>query len=49
VKIVNTDGSRSGPYLVASIPSPWVYTLSLVNGQEAQNGEEVEENDLETA
>jgi hypothetical protein len=49
VKVILSNGSREGPYLVASIPSPGVYTLSFANGQEAQNGDEIEENDLETA
>lgn len=49
MKIVNTNGTREGPYLVASIPSPGVYTLSFADGQVAQDGEEIEENDLEAA
>jgi len=49
VKVINSDGSRSGPYLIAFIPSPGVYTLSFANGQKAQDGEEIEENDLEAA
>jgi hypothetical protein len=49
VKVIHSDRSREGPYLVASIPSAGVYTLSFANGQEFQNGEEIEENDLEVA
>ena len=49
VKVIQEDGSRDGPYLVASVPSPGVYTLSWADGQEAYDGEEIEENDLEAA
>jgi len=49
VKVVNADRSREGPYLVASTPSAGIFMLSFLNGQSAQDGEEIEENDLEAA
>lgn len=47
VKIINSDGTRAGPYYISSIISVGVYTLSLLDGQEAFDGEGVEENDIE--
>lgn len=49
VKVINTDGSRNGPYLIASIPTTGVCTLSDENGETIEDGEEIEENDLEAA
>jgi hypothetical protein len=49
VNVIHSDGSREGPYLVAYIPSAGVYTLSLSDGQDAQGGDQIEENDLEAA
>lgn len=49
VNVIHLDGTREGPYLVASIPSTGVYTLSFADGREAQEGESIEENDLEAA
>ena len=43
-------GSREGgPFVIASVPSAGLYTLSLENGQAVKNGEEVEEEKLEAA
>ena len=42
-----SGGSREGgPFVIASVPSAGMYTLSLENGQAARNGEEVEEKRL---
>ena len=49
MKVVNSNGTRSGPYVIASIVSVGVYTLSYANGQEAEDGDKIEENDLEAA
>lgn len=49
VNVIHLNGTREGPYLVASIPSTGVYTLSFADGREAQEGESIEENDLEAA
>lgn len=49
MKVVNSDGTRSGPYVIAFIVSVGVYTLSYTNGQAAEDGDEIEENDLVAA
>jgi hypothetical protein len=45
---LSTEGSRGleGPYLIASVPTPGKYILSLENGDPAKDGVEVEENCL---
>jgi hypothetical protein len=42
------DGSRQGPYVVASVVSG-KYTLSLENGDPVRNGEEIDADYLEPA
>lgn len=49
MNIILSNGSREGPYLIASVPSAGLYVLCFANYQEAQNGDEIEENDLEAA
>jgi hypothetical protein len=49
VKVINTNGSRNGLYLIASIPPTGVYTLSDENSETIEDGEEIEDNDLEAA
>jgi hypothetical protein len=49
VKIIQTDGSRKGPYYVASVVSTGLYTLSDADGSEVEDGDEIEENDLKVA
>ena len=49
VKIIQSDGSREGPYFIASVPSTGVYTLSDEDGVDVEDGDEVEDNDLEAA
>lgn len=39
--MLNEDGSREGPYVVASLPSPGKCTLSYENGQAVKNGTEI--------
>ncbi|KAH7268466.1 hypothetical protein B0J15DRAFT_533838 [Fusarium solani] len=39
VHLRNSDGSLSGPYLIATLPAPGKCTLSLENGQPLGNGE----------
>jgi hypothetical protein len=45
--MIQIDGSRKGPYFIASIQSIGVYTLSDEDGEAVEDGEEIEENDLE--
>ena len=46
----SSGGSREGgPYVIASVPSAGMYTLSLENGQAVKNGEEIAERRLEAA
>ncbi|KAI1104101.1 hypothetical protein F4804DRAFT_206554 [Jackrogersella minutella] len=49
VYLLDTDGSRKGPYLIASLPSTGKCTLSLENGDAVKNGEEIDANDVEAA
>lgn len=49
MKVVNSDGTCNGPYYIAYIVSPGVYTLSYADGQEAEDGEEIYESDLKAA
>lgn len=49
VNLIKPDGSREGPFTIASVPSAGIYTLSFQNGQTAEGGDEIEENDLEAA
>ena len=48
---LNEPGSRSlsGPYLIASVPGPGKYTLSLENGDQVNGGREYDEGALEKA
>lgn len=46
--LLSADGkSREGPYCIASVPSPGVYTLSLESGVDVKDGAEIEEKSLE--
>ena len=47
--LLNSGGSREGPYVIASVPSARRYTLSLGNGEAVKNGEEIEIDYLEAA
>jgi hypothetical protein len=49
VYVVNSDGSRDGPFLVASICSSQTCTLSLEDGEAARDGAEVNIAKLEAA
>ncbi|KZM22737.1 hypothetical protein ST47_g6117 [Ascochyta rabiei] len=49
LKVVNSNGTCNGPYYIASVISVGVYTLSDAKGQEAEDGEEIEEKDLKAA
>lgn len=40
--LLYSSGGERGPFVIASVPSAGMYTLSLENGQTARNGEEVE-------
>ena len=46
---MGSDGSRDGPFLVASICPGQKCTLSLENGQAAKDGEEIKMAKLEAA
>ncbi|OTA96296.1 hypothetical protein M434DRAFT_67721, partial [Hypoxylon sp. CO27-5] len=41
VYLLNSDGSRDGPYLIASVPSTGNYTLCLETGASVRNGDEI--------
>jgi hypothetical protein len=47
--LVLSDGSLEGPYLIASVPSSGVYTLSHKTGQTANDGNQVHEGNLRKA
>ncbi|KAJ3577750.1 hypothetical protein NPX13_g2819 [Xylaria arbuscula] len=49
VYLLDSDGTRKGPYLVASLPSTGKCTLSLANGSPVKNGAEVSTSDVEAA
>lgn len=40
---------REGPYTISSVPVTGQYTLVLPNGQQARNGNVVEEKDLKAS
>ena len=40
--LLNSSGSRMGPYVIASIPSARKCTLSFENGNAVRNGEEID-------
>lgn len=42
VYLRNSDGSLSGPYYIATRPSPGKCTLSTMDGQPVANGEEID-------
>lgn len=46
---MGSNGSRDGPFLVASICSGQKCTLSFENGQAAKDGEEIKMAKLEAA
>jgi hypothetical protein len=41
VYLLNQDGSREGPYVIASLISPGKCTLSYENGQAVRNSDEI--------
>lgn len=45
--LLNADGTREGPFIIASVPSAGRYTVSLENGEAVKNGEEVKTDCLE--
>ncbi|KAI0383372.1 hypothetical protein F5Y04DRAFT_33579 [Hypomontagnella monticulosa] len=49
VYLLDTNGSRKGPYIIASIPSIGKCTLSLEDGSAVNNEEEIDVNDVEAA
>ncbi|OTB18769.1 hypothetical protein K445DRAFT_19377 [Daldinia sp. EC12] len=49
VYLLNSDGSRDGPYIVASVISAGKYTLSLDTGIPVRNGDEISGDELEEA
>ncbi|KAI0133389.1 hypothetical protein F4776DRAFT_625455 [Hypoxylon sp. NC0597] len=49
VYLLNSDGSRDGPYLIASVPSTGNYTLCLDTGASVRNGDEISGDELEEA
>jgi len=49
VYLLNSGGSREGPYVIASVPSAGRYTLSVENGEAVKNGEEIKTDCLEAA
>ena len=49
MKVINSNGTRTGPYNIATIVSTRRYTLSDGQGQPAQGGQTIAENDLEAA
>jgi hypothetical protein len=49
VYLLNNEGSREGPYLVASVSSARKYTLSLEDGTAVKNGEEIDIDYVEAA
>ncbi|KAI1128942.1 hypothetical protein F5Y10DRAFT_239549 [Nemania abortiva] len=46
---VKGSGGREGPYKVSSVPSTRRYTLSTADGTSARGGEEIDEDNLESA
>ena len=49
VYLLNSNESREGPYVIASLPSAEKCTLSLENGEAVKNGEEIDINDVKAA
>ncbi|KAH6641969.1 hypothetical protein C7974DRAFT_384594 [Boeremia exigua] len=49
VVLVSQTGSRLGPYWIAEVLGPGVYTLCFENGQPAEEGERIYEVSLEAA
>lgn len=47
VYLLDTDGNRKGPYLVASLPSAGKCTLSLENGSHVKDGALIDVNDVD--
>lgn len=47
--LLKPDGSREGPYIVASVPSAGRCTLSLANGDAVRDGQEVDIDYVEAA
>ncbi|PMD61251.1 uncharacterized protein K444DRAFT_611505 [Hyaloscypha bicolor E] len=49
VYLLNSDGSREGPYEIASLPSAGKCTLSSGSGQPIRNGDEIGTDWVESA
>jgi hypothetical protein len=49
VNLLDTDGVRKGPYLIASLPSPGNCTLSEADGKAVRNGNPINIDDVEAA
>ena len=47
--LLNSGGSREGPYVIASLLSARKCTLSLENGEAVKNGEEIDIDYVEAA
>ena len=47
--LLNSSGSRVGPYVIASIPSARKCTLSFEDGNAVRNGEEIDMDYVEAA
>lgn len=47
--LLNSGGSREGPYVIASLLSAGKCTLSLENGEAVKNGEEIDIDYVEAA
>ena len=46
---LRSNGSREGPYVIATVPSTGKYTLCRENGQAVENGQEISLDCLEAA
>ena len=49
VYLLDTDGFRKGPYLVASLPAEGKCILSSESGRNVRNGASINVNDVEAA
>jgi hypothetical protein len=49
VFLLDTDGVRKGPYVIASLPSAGECSLSLESGEPVKDGVEIDTEDVEPA
>jgi hypothetical protein len=49
VYLVLSDGSLSGPFLISSVLSSGVYTICHLNGDPANDGNQVDEENIRSA